>query len=116
MLINDNDPDTRTLLAHASDDPHGQAALILVESLIHGLVERSVLTTTDAIDVIEAATDVQADVAEAADGAGAKMWQSHSLLAMMAKSLEHDLRGSDERPRAQGSIRDTGSSRAALPD
>ena len=101
MPTNDNDPGMRTLLTHASDDPYGQAALILIESLIHGLVERSVLTTSAAIEIIEAAKDVQAEVAEVADGAGgAKMWQSHLLLAMMVKSLVYDLRGSDESPRA----------------
>lgn len=93
MPTNDNDSEARGLLSHSSDT-HGQAALVLVESLIHGLVERSVLTTVDAIEIIEAAMEVQADVAEAADGAGAKMWQSHLLLSAMSESLRHDTGGS----------------------
>lgn len=76
-------------------DPHGQAALLLVESLIHGLLGRSVLTTVDAIEIVEAATSVQVEVAEAADGHGAPMWQSHALLSAIAASLKVDI---DDRP------------------
>ena len=98
MHFNDNDPKSMGLLAHASD-PHGQAALVLVESLIHGLVERDVLTTEDAVEIIDAAKDLQADIAEEADGAGAKLWQSHTLLTAMADSLRGDIAHPDGAPR-----------------
>lgn len=74
-------------------DAAGQAALVLVESLIHGLIQRSMLTVSDSIEIIETAIDVQADVAEAADGAGAKMWRSHAMLSSMATSLRYDIGG-----------------------
>lgn len=90
MPTHDTTPQPRALVAH-SPDAHGQAALVLVECLIHGLVERSVLTTVDAIEIVESATDVQADVAEAADGAGPKLWHSHGLLSVMSTSLQHDI-------------------------
>lgn len=91
MPNHDTTPQPSGLVTH-SPDPHGQAALVLVECLIHGLVERSVLTTVDAIEIIEGAKDVQADVAEAADGAGPKMWHSHGLLSAMSNSLQNDVR------------------------
>jgi hypothetical protein len=90
MPNHDTTPEPSGLIAH-SPDAHGQAALVLVECLIHGLVERSVLTTVDAIEIVESAKDVQADVAEAADGAGPKMWHSHGLLSAMSTSLQYDI-------------------------
>ena len=71
-------------------DPHGQAALLLVESLIHGLLARSIIGIGDAIDIVESADSVQVDIAEAADGAGAPMWRSHVLLSAIAMSLMAD--------------------------
>jgi len=71
-------------------DPHGHAALLLVESLIHGLLSRAVMTVEDALEIIEAADDVQVDYAMAADGKGAPMWQAHALLTSIAESLKID--------------------------
>lgn len=71
-------------------DPHGHAALLLVESLIHGLIERSVISTRAAIDIVEGADSVQVEVAEAADGHGAPMWRSHALLMAIEDSLRQD--------------------------
>lgn len=90
MSTNDNDPSMPSVLSHSSD-AHAHAALVLVESLIHGLIERDVLTTGDAVEIIESAKEVQADIAEAADGAGVKMWRSHELLSAMSESLRQDL-------------------------
>lgn len=46
-------------------DAHGQAALLLTESLIHLLVDRRALTNADAIEVIEVAQEVKFQVATA---------------------------------------------------
>lgn len=89
MPINKNDSATRGATP-SSSDAHGQAALLLVESLIHGLCENSTLSTEEAIEITERAINVQADQAEAADGAGAPMWQSHALLSSIAASLKID--------------------------
>lgn len=78
-------------------DPHGHAALVLVETLLHGLIGRSVLTTRDAVEILEGAKEVQAEIAEAADGAGAGMWRSHTLIKVMTDSLRHDLPDQDAR-------------------
>lgn len=69
-------------------DPHGHAALLLVESLIHGLIERSIINISDAVEIVERADSVQIEVAEAADGHGAPMWRSHALLVSIIESLK----------------------------
>ncbi|WP_174298911.1 hypothetical protein [Sphingomonas bacterium] len=89
MPSNDNDLAAQGITPPLPD-PHGQAALLLVESLIHGLLARSIITLGDAIDIVETADSVQVEVAEAADGAGAPMWRSHALLTAMISSLKSD--------------------------
>ena len=87
MPSNDNDWRTATL---PMPDAHGHAALLLVESLIHGLIERSVISVDDALDLVETANSVQIDAAEEADGHGAPMWHAHTLLTAIGQSLSHD--------------------------
>lgn len=72
-------------------DAHGHAALLLVESLIHGLLARSIITTDHAIEIVDAANEVQREIAEAADANGMTMWRSHALLTSIARSLRHDV-------------------------
>lgn len=55
-----------------SPDAHGHAALLLVESLIHGLCENVTLSAGEAVEIAERAVDVQFEQAQAADGAGAR--------------------------------------------
>ena len=93
MPIKDYDPSALGITP-PMPDPHGHAALLLVESLIHELIARSIISTTDAIDIVEAADSVQVEVAEAADGHGEPMWRSHALLTAIANSLKHDGDGS----------------------
>lgn len=90
MPINDKDMDLRE-----PPDVHGRVALLLVESLIHGLTERSILSLGDAIDIVDTAVAVQADVADAADGAGPAMQDGVALLEAIADSLRQDGVGSD---------------------
>lgn len=71
-------------------DAHGPAALLLVESLIHGLCENETLTAEQATAIAERAVAVQLDQAEAADGAGAPLWRSHALLETIAASFRTD--------------------------
>lgn len=89
MPINENDS---AMLAGTAPmpDSHGYAALLLVESLIHGLIDRSIISNRTAIEIVETADSVQVEVAEAADGHGAPMWRSHALLVAIANSLKHD--------------------------
>ncbi len=85
MPINDNEP-----IMPPSSDSHGQAALLLVESLIHGLCENATLSVKEAVEITERAVDVQHDHAVAADGQGAPLWRSHELLSRIAASLKSD--------------------------
>lgn len=87
MTSNDNDI---AAMARSQTDPHGQAALLLVESLIHGLRERSILDIEGAIDIVETAVDVQADIVDMAGDARATMSRSHALLSAIAESLKRD--------------------------
>lgn len=89
MPTNDNDPAAERATPPASD-AHGSAALLLVESLIHGLCENSTLSSAEALEIVERAVNVQSDMAQEADGAAAPMWRSHSLLSKIAASLRID--------------------------
>lgn len=88
MPTNDNHPAMQGPLD--PPDSHGRAALLLVESLIHGLCENGTLTMGEAVAVTERAADVQSEQAEEADGAGAPLWRSHALLASIVASLKTD--------------------------
>jgi hypothetical protein len=71
-------------------DAHGQAALLLTESLIHMLVENKGLTNSQAVDVIHTAAMVKVEVAEAAGESKARMQESLALLARMEDSFQAD--------------------------
>ncbi len=45
-------------------DAHGQAALLIVESLMHGLIEKGLLSVDEAIDIMQSATEVKEDVVD----------------------------------------------------
>ncbi len=85
-------PDIRVapLLTNASKllDPHCRSTLLLVESLIHGLVDKGVLSIGEAIDIIDVASDVEAEIAHASNGHGR---DEFSLLDPLAKSLRGEL-------------------------
>jgi hypothetical protein len=72
-----------------AQDPHGQAALILVESLIHTLVGNQVLSVRDAVTTIEVARDAQIAMADVERSPAA----TTHLLEAMLQSMEHDLPG-----------------------
>lgn len=88
-ITNDNHALPAARVFHAPD-AHGQAAILLVESLIHGLVERSVITTADAVDIVEAAAEVKLDVAVDTGESPATLLRSLSLLIGISDSLKID--------------------------
>lgn len=79
-------------------DAHGRAALLLVESLIHGLCDKSMLSTGEAIEIAERAVNVQNDQADEAE-APAELWRSHALLTAIAASLSIDDESEPSTPR-----------------
>lgn len=70
-------------------EPHGRAALLLVESLIHTLASRSVISVAEAIEVIEVAAEVEQEAAHLSGSAPG----APSLLVPLAKSMRNDLEG-----------------------
>lgn len=88
-MTNDNDPMTREM-PPILPDAHGQAALLLVESLIHGLLEKATLSVHQAVEIAERAVHVQLNQAEEMEGKAASLWQSHALLSSIAASLKLD--------------------------
>ncbi len=75
----------------AEPDAHGQAALMLAESILHALVEMSSMTTQQALDVVSSAQEVKVEVAKEAGESEGRIRESLSLLGRIAISLESDL-------------------------
>ncbi len=71
-------------------DAHGQAALLLAESILHALVETGALSLTEAISVIETTCEVKVEVAEREGESSRRMHESLSLLLAMANSFGAD--------------------------
>lgn len=84
--LNDN-ADAR---AHGPD-AHGQAAMLLVESLIHGLIALGTITLADAVEVVDTATEVKADIADDLGDSPANVRKSIDLLNAIRTSLSRDL-------------------------
>lgn len=88
--FNDNDQVRATKNA---PDAHGQAALLLTESLIHGLIARKVLALDDAIEVIEVAVDTKTEMAVDLGGFPDTPDHSLHLLSAIGRSLGMDRNG-----------------------
>lgn len=72
-------------------DAHGQAALILVESILHTLIETKTFTRSQALLAVQTASEVKIDVAAEIGESTGRMEQSLALLASIAQSLETDM-------------------------
>lgn len=76
-------------------DAHGQAAVLLAESLLHGLIARSVITVADAIEIVGIASEVKQEVAADLGDSPATMEKSLAILSAISLSLTNDQPGSD---------------------
>jgi hypothetical protein len=86
-----HDPiDQNVLPSNLEPDAHGQAALLLTESLLHMLVENGELTNAQAVDVVQTAAAVKVEVAEAAGESETRMLESLALLNRMEDSFRAD--------------------------
>jgi hypothetical protein len=72
-------------------DAHGQAAMLLVESLIHSLIARSVISVAEALEIVKVAAEVKEEVAADLGDSPATMRKSLSLLNAIEASLAPDL-------------------------
>ncbi|WP_379071643.1 hypothetical protein ACFJIU_12130 [Mesorhizobium sp. UC74_2] len=86
--IKDNQAALRT---EEGPDAHGQAALLLVESLIHALIAGSVITVQEAVEVVETAADVKQEIAESLGDSPDRLGQSLTLLQTISDSLKQDV-------------------------
>lgn len=55
-------PTERLASLQAGTDPHGRVALLLTESLLHGLLAREVLSSAAVLEIVQTAIDVQIEV------------------------------------------------------
>lgn len=69
-------------------DAHGQAALLLAESILHSLVETNTLSLATALSVIKTTCEVKVEVAERAGESDRRMKQSLKLLHDMSESFK----------------------------
>jgi hypothetical protein len=79
-----------TFKSKGEPDAHGQAALLLAESLIHMLVDIRILSLGQAVEVLQIAAEVKIEVAAAAGESKARMNESLALLEKISNSFECD--------------------------
>lgn len=75
----------------AEPDAYGLAAILLVESLLHALIARSVFTAADAIALIDVALDVKVEIGVDRGGGARVMDAALSHLAAIQQSIGYDV-------------------------
>jgi hypothetical protein len=96
--FNDNNADG---VEFGGPSSHGQDAMLLVESLIHGLIAKSVIDVTEAIEIVNTAAEVKEEIALSLGDSAATLQKSLALLEAISSSLKYDLPQkflSDQRP------------------
>lgn len=78
---------TARLDGHDTLDSHGHAALMLVESLLHNLIERSVISVDEALDAVATAVDATEEIADDFPARPPELERSISLLSAISQSL-----------------------------
>ena len=73
---------------HPDADAQGQAALLLIESLIHSLLDNGALTKPQALEAIESAMQVKRESAAEEKGSSRTLRRSLALLEGMQQSLK----------------------------
>ena len=71
-------------------DAHGQAAILLVESILHVLVDKGTLTNAEAMTAVEVAAEVKEEVAALSGESSGRMNESLDILTKIGASLETD--------------------------
>ena len=74
----------------AEPDAHGQAALMLAESLLHAFLEKGVLTNAEALEILDTACILKVEIATADGESRKRINESLELLRKMSTSLESD--------------------------
>ncbi|WP_157799358.1 hypothetical protein [Qipengyuania seohaensis] len=84
-------PDVALIDLVPGEEPHGRAALLLVESLMHGLIERSVITPRDALNIAVAACEIDLVVGEHNGETTENRSTSQQLLDKIVMSLRSEI-------------------------
>jgi hypothetical protein len=71
-------------------DAHGQAALLLAESTLHTLVEKTLLTVEEAVSVVQTAAEAKVAVAIELGESKGRMEESLELLARISDTFAID--------------------------
>lgn len=72
-------------------EPHGEAALLLSESLLHGLIAASLITVRQAADIVANAVEVSQELADVNGSSPDGATSSLALLTAIRSSLAFDL-------------------------
>ncbi len=71
-------------------DAYVQAALLLVESVLHGLIEKSVFSVAKAVELVDIAAEVKQDIGADLGDSAPTLQRSLGLLAAISNSLQSD--------------------------
>lgn len=72
-------------------DAHGQAALILAETMLHALVDTKTITTEQALTIVQSAEEIKTEVAAMSGESEQRMRESLELLRRIGISIERDI-------------------------
>lgn len=75
---------------NARHEVAGEAALLLVESLIHGLIGKSLISVADAAEIINVAVEIRIELGDDRDENPQTTERSAALLKAMSRSLVPD--------------------------
>ncbi len=75
--------------ANLEEGRHGQAALLLVESLMHSLLRKDVISREDFVETVEGAAEVEHELASA--NASSPSDSSGSLLYPLAAAFRREM-------------------------
>jgi len=89
--MNDIPPESENAAYRCEPDAHGQAALLLAESILHALVESKTLSLEAALSVIQTTCEVKVEVAEREGESSERMHESLGLLLAMSNSFAADI-------------------------
>jgi hypothetical protein len=91
LISNDNNSEGADPERSGGPDAHGQAAMLLVESLIHGLIARAVISVADAVEIVGVAAEVKEEIGPELGDTPATLQKSITLLTAISASLGHDI-------------------------
>lgn len=78
--------------AKPEPDAYGQAALMLAESTLHALVDKSTFSASEAVTVLQVAAEVKQELAANTGESDSRLHESLNLLSAIQTSFEADIK------------------------